>query len=766
MVFDDADGNSLTLKGPAHSDNSFEDDTEQYFWTPDNFSDWNAYWNSAHTALTLTLDDGVSATAPSFTDPTGDAQTWTQNEAIAAVTFPLASGTPTPTYAVVGSLPPGIAINYAFRIIAGTPTTAGSGTITIRATNSEGAADWTVDYTTASAIAAVDHAVDAGPVSWVFDVPQPTVTRTAAIPLLMLADLPTAGLDVVTGALLVASAPGTAVNNLYADSDRGGSDSPLDGELGLSSTETVISRIRRLEATMFVINDNDNPNSLALNTYFGAGGDGNDLTLYLQTVSDGLVSFAVSDQLDTSGGNFARFILPADAQTLLDNIDTGDRWIFALARPATAAVAHTVDAGTVAWTFDVPQPTVTRTPAAIDHMVDAGAVSWTFNVPEPTVTRTAGPVAHTVDAGPVSWNFDVPEPTVTRTPPGSVAHAVDAGNVLWTFDIPQPTVTRTPATLTLADFTLPAGLTTPDVLALFTAEAPTDVYVDSNRGGSQTPDAGELGVGVDQVLITRIRILLNGAQIALNSSDVPVVLDLGAYFGIANTESDWTLIIQTAGGQASTRQLASLGSVFAQFDFSDASDVALINAIGAGDSVIVAIAAMAYVPVDHTVDAGPVSWTFDVPEPTVTHTSVSGVDHTVDAGAVSWTFVVPEPTVTRTSRGPVNHTVDAGAVAWTFAVPQPTITHILPGGIDVGKAERLGLLQRITYQTNRIDLACKQWLGSDSDENRRNFIRWNFVLVPVLPDVLASRRSVILGRTARVGSYGVADYGDNDLSGA
>ena len=49
--------------------------------------------------------------------------------------------------------------------------------------------------------------------------------------------------------------------------------------------------------------------------------------------------------------------------------------------------------------------------------------------------------------------------------------------------IPQPTVTHTPATLTLADFTLPAGLTTPDVLALFTAEAPTDVYRDSNRGG-------------------------------------------------------------------------------------------------------------------------------------------------------------------------------------------------------------------------------------------------------------------------------------------
>ena len=42
------------------------------------------------------------------------------------------------------------------------------------------------------------------------------------------------------------------------------------------------------------------------------------------------------------------------------------------------------------------------------------------------------------------------------------------------------------------------------------------------------------------------------------------------------------------------------------------------------------------------------------------------------------------------------------------------------------RGERLGLLQPATYQTSRIDLYCKVHLGSDSDENRRNFIRWNF----------------------------------------
>ena len=146
-------------------------------------------------------------------------------------------------------------------------------------------------------------------------------------------------MDVDAAALLVASAPGTTGNNPYADSDRGGTDTPLDGELGLGTDETLISRLRRFSDTVLAVNDNDNPSALDLSVYFGAGGDGNDLTLYLQTAADGLVSFAVSGALGNSGTQFQQFNLPAAAQTLLDNIATGDRWILALARPATVDVA-------------------------------------------------------------------------------------------------------------------------------------------------------------------------------------------------------------------------------------------------------------------------------------------------------------------------------------------------------------------------------------------------------------------------------------------
>ena len=95
--------------------------------------------------VTVTIDDGTGTdSAPVFVDDTGDAQAWTQNVAIAPITVPAASGSPTPTYAAVGSLPAGIAFDVTTRVLSGAPTDIGSGTITIRATNSEGDDDWTV----------------------------------------------------------------------------------------------------------------------------------------------------------------------------------------------------------------------------------------------------------------------------------------------------------------------------------------------------------------------------------------------------------------------------------------------------------------------------------------------------------------------------------------------------------------------------------------------------------------------------------------------
>ena len=130
------------------------DMSETYFWTPTNSAEVIAFTTHVigltdrNATLTLTDDPPVVNVAPSFADDTGDAQTWEMGTAITAITVPEADGTPAPTYAVEGVLPAGIAFDTGTRVISGTPTATGSGTITIRASNSEGNADWTVAYTT------------------------------------------------------------------------------------------------------------------------------------------------------------------------------------------------------------------------------------------------------------------------------------------------------------------------------------------------------------------------------------------------------------------------------------------------------------------------------------------------------------------------------------------------------------------------------------------------------------------------------------------
>ena len=97
---------------------------------------------------TLTLRDFTPA-PPSFTDDTGDAISGTVGEAIASVVVPEADGAPPPTYAAVGALPAGVSFDPDTRVLSfdEDAIVAGSGTITIRATNSAGMDDWTADYT-------------------------------------------------------------------------------------------------------------------------------------------------------------------------------------------------------------------------------------------------------------------------------------------------------------------------------------------------------------------------------------------------------------------------------------------------------------------------------------------------------------------------------------------------------------------------------------------------------------------------------------------
>ena len=138
-------------------------------------------------------------------------------------------------------------------------------------------------------------------------------------------------------ALLVASGAPT----LYADADRGGSDSPLAGELGLGGGQTVISRIQWLGGSRIRLNDNDNPAPLTLETYFLEPGR----RIIVQTLAGGAASFVAADHTSEAdaGGGYVNFRnLPADVVAILDGIVAGTRFIFAVGQesPELAGIAR------------------------------------------------------------------------------------------------------------------------------------------------------------------------------------------------------------------------------------------------------------------------------------------------------------------------------------------------------------------------------------------------------------------------------------------
>ena len=157
--YHNGDGNWQELDAAATIRRSFLDTPTRGFTYSFQVRARNSVGNGPY-STTSTLNHPILV--PVFADDTGDDQAWTQNTAITSITVPAATGTPTPTYAAVGTLPAGIQFNTTTRVISGTPTELGSGTITIRATNAGGSDDWTLAYTTSASLAAPSFADSTG----------------------------------------------------------------------------------------------------------------------------------------------------------------------------------------------------------------------------------------------------------------------------------------------------------------------------------------------------------------------------------------------------------------------------------------------------------------------------------------------------------------------------------------------------------------------------------------------------------------------------
>ena len=179
--------------------------------------------------------------------------------------------------------------------------------------------------------------------------------------------------------------PGTVW--LYRASERGGTDTPEDGEVEidhyLDPTNAGADRTRitgvRLSRTVhpnlvMIINDNDLPQPLQLRDFFEEDGAGADVDLYVQVGSQ-VESINIVDMVDTIGGGFINVLLTEAMWDLLWDLEDDGLFIFAGARwrpnqpPAgtssgniTLNVQFELDGRNMGWT--------TRT----DHLMQADEV--------------------------------------------------------------------------------------------------------------------------------------------------------------------------------------------------------------------------------------------------------------------------------------------------------------------------------------------------------------------------------------------------------
>ena len=403
------------------------------------------------------------------------------------------------------------------------------------------------------------------------------LTVVTPVPPLTLADFDSAGLDVDCLALITAAAPPV----VYADTNRGGTQTPDDGELGLGAGETLITRIRILDSGGRIqINGNGVPTALVFSDYFGASNTTSDRTLWIQTAPRA----ASSVLLDGTGANGANYQFNnVDDEAAINAIGAGDLFIIAVTTPASTAVE--LAATGVAATGGTGSAGLTVgggggvSLAASGAAATGGAGSASLRVGGGGgVSLAASGEAAAAQAG--SASLVVGGGSVSLAATGTAATG-GTGSADLTVVTPVPP-------LTLADFDS-AGLDV-DALALITAAAPETIYADSNRGGTQTPEDGEMGLGAGETLITRIRITDAGASVTLNDNDTPVALVLSDFFGAGGTTSAWTLTLQTAARVMTSDAISVSGSNFGRFAFTDAADIAAINGIGAGDLFIIAVA--------------------------------------------------------------------------------------------------------------------------------------------------------------------------------
>ena len=287
----DADGSTVTLKGPNHPDNSFSDPSEPYFWTPDNSAAWRAWFLAAPAATLVT----VTISGPSLSVPL--------NISGGELDF----GALTVTGGTV-------------EVIAPTPLNVSGGGVTFGSLAVEGGTVKVSALPPPTPLNITGGAVTFGDLG----VAGGTVEVFVPVAALTLADWTTPDDEVLEVLMLVTHGAGDAYNAGSSGSIASGSDAALD------QADITINRIRiggrvRLDRT----------GADAFSSYFVAGQAYENAVVYIQTADR-----TVALELNNAGVANARWNVPAGDLAHLQALAEDDLFLLAITVPETADVTN------------------------------------------------------------------------------------------------------------------------------------------------------------------------------------------------------------------------------------------------------------------------------------------------------------------------------------------------------------------------------------------------------------------------------------------
>ena len=397
----------------------------------------------------------------------------------------------------------------------------------------------------------------------------------------------------------------------YRDSDRGGTDSPLDGNLNIGPDNTRISQIQ-WNGSVLVLNDSNEPSALVLSSYFGSSGAGRDITFYVQRVAGVTQSFSVETYATRIGGNFIRLEgLLSAVRSLFNSIATEDRWILAATHPAirklSIAVTHSLSSS-VSVGVDI-SPLQSRKLAifAVDSLgssvsvgvsvlslqprkltisvVDSLVSSVSVGVSVPPLQSRKLTISVTDSLGSstviIVQNVELTSKLLTVTVGASLSSTVTVSLQI----VESPIVL-----LQLSHWMQPDGTALEFAALLQRTESGGILYKDSDRGGTDSPLDGNLNIGPDNTRISQIQ--WNGSALIINDSDEPEELTLSTYFGASGAGRDITFYVQRVPGVTQSFSVETytrgIGGGFIRFDQFLTALVSLLDGIATQDRWILA----------------------------------------------------------------------------------------------------------------------------------------------------------------------------------